>query len=457
MLDEVAASFGVFFAKKSRHDVEAVQQRVLRDADTEVSSEAGAEVNGADDFLRDPRFDRSWPVGDEGCAGAAFLDLVLAAGIRPSRFVVMEFFHGGVFVTIIEDGTVVRAEDDHGVFLQSLFLEDSDNFANTPVQLDDGIASEAGAGFAVKTLMRHAWHVNIVRGKVEEKGIGFVLFDPSLRFLHPLVSKVLIAETGGVASGVEANAADAIVDGAVVAVAPVHLELITVADACFVVRAGFFVAYPERVLGVEVEHAVVLHIDLGDTVIGGGQQEGIIKTNLEWARLEVAVPVRFVCSQSKVPLADDRCFVARLLQQVRHGDDFRLDQGGRVGACNSGAFDTKGVGASKKRVAGWRAGGGGAVTAGELQTLGSELINVRGLDVFRFGAIATDVSVAEVVRHDDDDIWFYRACPPLEGFAFRPSAAGACAFIARPLLGSRALALRALGRSIRCHRMVNGE
>ena len=72
-------------------------------------------------------------------------------------------------------------------------------------------------------------------------------------------------------TGVEADPANAIVDGAVVAVAPVHLELITVADACFVVRAGFFVAYPERVLGVEVEHAVVLHIDLGDTVIGGGQ------------------------------------------------------------------------------------------------------------------------------------------------------------------------------------------
>ena len=317
---------------------------------------------------------------------------------------VVEFFHGAVFVAIIEDGTVVRAEDDHGVFLQPLFLEDSDDFPHAPVQLDDGVASEAGAGFAVKTLMRHARHVNIVRGKVEEKGIGFVLFDPSLRFLDPLVSQVLIAEAGGVATGVEANAADAIVDGAVVAVAPVHLELVTVADACFVIRAGFFMADPERVFGIEVEHAVVLHIDLGHAVIGGGQQEGIIKTNLEWARLEVAIPVWFVCSQSKVPLADDRCFVARFLQQVRHGDDFRLDQGGRVGACDSGAFDTKGVGASEKRVAGRRAGGRGAIAAGELQTLGSELVNVRGLDILRLGAVTADVSVAEIVRHDDDDV-----------------------------------------------------
>ena len=38
------------------------------------------------------------------------------------------------------------------------------------------------------------------------------------------------------AGGGEANAADAVVDGAIVAVAPVHLELITVADTGLVVR-----------------------------------------------------------------------------------------------------------------------------------------------------------------------------------------------------------------------------
>ena len=159
------------------------------------------------------------------------------------------------------------------------------------------------------------------------------------------------------ATGVEANAADAIVDGAVVAVAPVHLELITVADACFVVRAWFFVADPERVLGVEVEHAVVLHIDLWHSVIGGGQQEGVIKTNLERARLEVAIPVWFFISQTKVPLADDRCFVTRLLQQVRHGHHIRLNQGGRVRPCDAAAFHPKGVGAGEQRITGRSAGG----------------------------------------------------------------------------------------------------
>ena len=59
-----------------------------------------------------------------------------------------------------------------------------------------------------------------------------------------------------------------------------------------------------------------------------------------------------------------------------------------------------------------------------------------------------------VIDEEEDDVGFYRACPPLEGFAFRPSAAGACTSIGRPLLSRGVLALRALGRG---SRMLNGE
>ena len=75
---------------------------------------------------------------------------------------VMEFFHGGVFVTVVENRAVIRTEDDHGVFLQPLLFHDSDNFADRPVELYDGITAETRAGFTLEALMRYAWHVQIV-------------------------------------------------------------------------------------------------------------------------------------------------------------------------------------------------------------------------------------------------------------------------------------------------------
>jgi hypothetical protein len=76
------------------------------------------------------------------------------------------------------------------------------------------------------------------------------------------------------AAGVEADAADAVVDGVVVAVGPVHRRRVAMGDAGGVVRSGLFVADPQRIRGVEAEDAMVFKIDLGHAVVGGGQEEG---------------------------------------------------------------------------------------------------------------------------------------------------------------------------------------
>ena len=65
----------------------------------------------SDDELEDDMFavDSSGAADRAAAPGAyaAFLDLVFTAGIRPGRFVVVEFFHSTILVTVIKNRAVV--------------------------------------------------------------------------------------------------------------------------------------------------------------------------------------------------------------------------------------------------------------------------------------------------------------------------------------------------------------
>ena len=84
-------------------------------------------------------------------------------------------------------------------------------------------------------------------------------------------------------------------------------------DASGVVFTGFFISHPEGIIWIQVFYAVILHIDLGDTVIGGGEEVIIIKPNFARPRFEFSIPVRpFRSAQSQMPFPDNSCFIARL-------------------------------------------------------------------------------------------------------------------------------------------------
>ena len=112
------------------------------------------------------------------------------------------------------------------------------------------------------------------------------------------------------------------------------------------IRAGFLPAYPERILGVEIEYPVVLDVDLRDAVIGGGKQEAVIKTNLPGPGLELVIPLGTEpgVSQSKVPFPDYCSFVPRLLEHVGQGVGILGYDQRRTGRSNACVLSAKGVG-----------------------------------------------------------------------------------------------------------------
>ena len=74
--------------------------------------------------------------------------------------------------------------------------------------------------------------------------------------------------------------------------------------------------YPKWIFRVEVEYSIIFNIDLGHTIIGGGEEEIIIKPNLLGSRFELSIPVWPFArsSEPKVPLANHRCFISCFFQ-----------------------------------------------------------------------------------------------------------------------------------------------
>ena len=92
----------------------------------------------------------------------------------------------------------------------------------------------------------------------EEERLSPCFSNPLLGFFNPLVGQILVPKAGGVATGVETDPADSIVDGRIVPVGPIHFQGVAVGHSGRMIRAWLFLSYPKGILGVEVEHPVVL-------------------------------------------------------------------------------------------------------------------------------------------------------------------------------------------------------
>ena len=105
----------------------------------------------------------------------------------------------------------------------------------------------------------------------------------------------------------------------VVAVAPVHFELVAVCDAGRFAGDGLAVADLDGVGGVEVDDAVVFHVDAGDAVAGGGHEKGVVEADFERAGFDFVVPIDGLVARAKaeVPLAHHAGRVTGLLEHRR--------------------------------------------------------------------------------------------------------------------------------------------
>ncbi len=87
--------------------------------------------------------DGAGPAGDEGGSGAAFEDAVFATAEGAIGLVAAVFFYGLVFVSVVEDGAVIGAEDDQSIFGEVEAVESLEDLADGPIEFCDGVAAVA--------------------------------------------------------------------------------------------------------------------------------------------------------------------------------------------------------------------------------------------------------------------------------------------------------------------------
>lgn len=261
----------------------------------------------------------------------------------------------------VDLSAVVGDEEDEGVVPLAVFLEGGNDFADAIVHVFDegdefgtffGDAFFAGFDFGEPVGGRLDGCVGCVVGEIEEEGLGFILLR-------------VVGEIGGGPIGEE--------------VGSVPLGLYR-----FPVQAHVVLAVP-AVLIVIIHHVA---------------QEPVKMVEATGVRV-------FGVIQSEVPFADGSGGIALLFEGLREhcgGAGEKAPIVFRFGADDSGNTDEIRVASGEEGGAGGGADGTVGIEFGKADAIGEEGVNVGAFKVG--GAVAGEISVAEIIDDDQEDVWF---------------------------------------------------
>ena len=84
---------------------------------------------------------------------------------------------GLVNVAVIKHRAIVAGENNQCILEQIQLFESAYNLAHAPVELYNGVAAQSHFALSTETLVREAWNMYIVCGKVHEEWCVAVLLD----------------------------------------------------------------------------------------------------------------------------------------------------------------------------------------------------------------------------------------------------------------------------------------
>jgi hypothetical protein len=136
-----------------------------------------------------------------------------------------------------------------------------------------------------------------------------------------------------------------------VAVAGLHLEEFGIGRAGRLAGEGVAVIHADGIVGVQVDHAAILHENAGHAVAGGGKNEGVVETDIERTGGNLAIPVEVAGAQAQMPLAHNASPVAGLFQHGGERVAAGLDDQRRVARQHTRALVAPRVLSGEQRIA----------------------------------------------------------------------------------------------------------
>lgn len=334
-----------------------------------------------------------WPAGDERDAVASFPVVTFEAAPRAGAVVLVVLAH---LEGCGDFGAVVAGEENEGILGEVEALECLEKLADDVVELENEVAVRAGVGFAFESVGREGRKVNGLGGVKEKERLARrflgVLFEEVDAFFEKDEVDFFEVEVGGDFS------------------------------RTVVARVGMF-GQGRAVEDLGWGDGNVVAVDVGVEPVGGGTTGGSVEViesavkRAVWDGAEVVdsmdgreavladgVSISVKEGEADVPFADEGGCVSFSLEHGGEGKAICFDEAGAAGA-GKDAFHagSEGHASGEDAVAGGRADGGGAVSVGKEEAFAGELVDVGGGD-FGLVVVAMEVSVAEVVGEDEEDV-----------------------------------------------------
>ena len=221
--------------------------------------------------------------------------------------------HGLILIAVVEDGSVIGSINHEGVLGEALLLELGQDTPHLIIERHDGVTTRAQGRAACVTRIMHARHMVLMRSVVEEEWLGLVGRDERAGLVGEHIAHGLVIPKGRLTALHPTDAPDAVHQGHIMTVRPIHLQLGPLGRRREVGVAWkrILVADFNRILGVEPDHSTILDEDGRDAVTRGGHDVRIRKADLVRTRADWLIPIDGLTAQTEVPLADDAGGVAQ--------------------------------------------------------------------------------------------------------------------------------------------------
>jgi len=255
-----------FFRQAGGQEIEAVGQRVPGQGDSGGGANGGGDINGGNQVRGYARLDACGPADDEGDAVAAFPELGFFSAIGSGGFVA---------ALVIDVGAVVAAVDDEGVLGEAEAVEGLEDFADRRIELVKHVGAIAEAAGANKARVGDGGRVNVMRGEEQEEFLFLVALKELDAFAGVGICDLGVLPPGGLSA---LRPTDAVA-------ACGHFGHV------LFLRFAFVVGVVDRVVGIEVQHAVIAHKYGGDAVVGGGDAEEFMEADFQGAGPELLIVV----------------------------------------------------------------------------------------------------------------------------------------------------------------------
>ena len=197
---------------------------------------------------------------------------------------------------------------------------------------------------------------------------------------------------------------DTIYDTLVVSVGRVHFEQFRIIFPGRLTGEVLLIRDLNRVVRVEIDYPVIFYKNARHTVACGCHDKRIIKADITGSRFQRLVPVLLpvLVAQSEMPFAYHSGTVSGFFKHIRHRVAFRADDRSGISVGYSCSGFAPGIFSCQHGITGGRAGGSRAMCIGETHTHFCQAFYVGSMD--GFGSVATQVTVAYIIRIDEDDV-----------------------------------------------------